>query len=209
MNLVYSEIKGFNCPSYEIPWLVRSASLSRETVRTRLGLSQTQRYCLYSFGGHAFPLDKVQEWQVPPGWSVILVNKALADHNTAEAEKAGKEGVVFLSQTLLDSLHIQYVDLLAAVDLVVCKTGYGIVSECVRHGISALFTDRPGFIEHESMARAFQENVSCDVVTLDEVLEASPSLWVKADQVVPNTKRSRHAFNGAERAADRILAVRW
>jgi hypothetical protein len=34
---------------------------------------------------------------------------------------------------------------------------------------SALFTDRPGFIEHESMARAFQENVSCDLVTLDEV----------------------------------------
>ncbi len=52
---------------------------------------------------------------MPPGWSVILVNKALADHNTAEAEKAGKEGVVFLSQTLLDSLRIQYVDLLAAV----------------------------------------------------------------------------------------------
>jgi hypothetical protein len=40
LNLVYSEIKGFNCPSYEIPWLVRSASLSRETVRTRLGLSK-------------------------------------------------------------------------------------------------------------------------------------------------------------------------
>jgi hypothetical protein len=40
-------------------------------------------------------------------------------------------------------------------------------------------------------------------------LEASPSLWLKADQVVPNTKRSRHAFNGAEQAADRILAAQW
>jgi hypothetical protein len=40
LNLAYSEIKGFSCPSYEIPWLVRSASLNRETVRTRLGLSK-------------------------------------------------------------------------------------------------------------------------------------------------------------------------
>jgi hypothetical protein len=86
LNLVYSEIKGFSCPSYDIPWLVRSATVSKEVVRSQLGLSafppvlqsrladrptnrathagQTQRYCLYSFGGHTFPLDKVQEWQV-------------------------------------------------------------------------------------------------------------------------------------------------
>jgi hypothetical protein len=69
-----------------------------------------------------------------------------------------------------------------------------------------LYTDRPGFIEHESMARAFKENVSSDVVSLDEVLEASPSLWAKANRIVPNTMRSRHPFNGAERAADLILA---
>lgn len=70
----------------------------------------------------------------------------------------------------------------------VCKTGYGIVSECIRHGIrldfelcivaaiyllgfySTLFTDRPGFIEHASMARAFLENVSSEEVMIDEVL---------------------------------------
>ncbi len=74
--------------------------------------------------------------------------------------------------------------------------------------MSVLYTDRPGFIEHAALEKALQDNVSCTLVTLDEVLHASPSLWQKADQIVPNTKNSLYAFDGAQRAADLIIEIK-
>ncbi len=68
-----------------------------------------KRLCLYSFGGHSFPLERVNEWQIPQNWSIVLVEKELQSHHCNNVP-----GVVFLSQSLLEKEGILYVDLINA-----------------------------------------------------------------------------------------------
>jgi UDP-N-acetylglucosamine:LPS N-acetylglucosamine transferase len=106
-------------------------------------------------------------------------------------------------------------DLIAAASVVVLKTGYGIISECVQAEKPVLYVDsRPGFSEHQFMVRALQENLPCAPVSVDEVMCASSSLFRKADQVLLAAERMCNhetpslralPLNGAQRCADLIL----
>jgi hypothetical protein len=231
LELPYSNVSAAlrNCETKPIEWVVRSAKCPKQQVINTLQLAvqdQTNNnnnnntnnnnnntttgdkniyYCLYSFGGHEFPLEKLSPWDVPPEWRVVLVDKTSSSEAKPTHKRTADDRVIIVSQFFLDSVGITYVDLVAAMDVVVCKTGYGIVSECIRHGVSVLYTDRPGFIEHSSLERALKENVSCDQVDLDEVVNASASLWQKARAIIPNCKQSKFGFDGARTAAQFIF----
>jgi len=88
---------------------------------------------------------------------------------------------------------------------VVCVCVCWFLILVIHIGTSVLYTDRPGFIEHKTLERALQENVSCAPVEVDEVVKCLPSLWKKADSIVPNTVKPPLGFNGAEQAADIIM----
>jgi hypothetical protein len=55
--------------------------------------------------------------------------------------------------TVADRGWMAHPDLVASVDLVVSKLGYGIAGECVRAGTPILFPPRPGFAEHPVIER--------------------------------------------------------
>ncbi len=50
--------------------------------------------------------------------------------------------IVTLRNVDLPPLHVRYVDLLAAMDACVLKTGYGIVSEVIVNRVVAIYSDR-------------------------------------------------------------------
>lgn len=202
LELPYSDAV-FNSPTKKVNWVGRRAKLSKDEVWKRLNVQPTQqlhqrrpptdnnnssqgmnhsnsngtviRYCLYSFGGHEFPLAPAWEWVIPEGWVLVLVDRTntaptklkstttnvdpITNHNGNDLD--GKGGgvdddngkgddklrrVLVLNQKAMEEQGVAYVDLVNAVDVVVCKTGYGIVAECIMHGLAVLYTDRPGFI---------------------------------------------------------------
>ena len=47
----------------------------------------------------------------------------------------------------------RYEDLVAAVDVVATKPGYGIIAECAAHQTAILYTSRGHFVEYEVLVR--------------------------------------------------------
>ncbi len=84
---------------------------------------------MYSFGGHSFPLESVNEWQIPQNWSIVLVEKELQSHHSNNVP-----GVVFLSQSLLEKEGILYVDLINAMVTHQCVRVREVVSIELREG---------------------------------------------------------------------------
>lgn len=75
----------------------------------------------------------------------------------------------------LRSVGLPYIDLLAAMDAVLCKTGYGVVAEIIATGRVVLYTDRPGWVEHDWLIKGLHANVPAMRVSADEALALDPS----------------------------------
>lgn len=107
----------------------------------------------------------------------------------------------------LRALSLPYIDLLAAVDAVLCKTGYGVVAELIATGRVALYTDRPGWVEHDWLVKGLHANVPAMRVSNDEALSLDASLWPRIEALLAQRRPPTIATNGPQQAADIILAA--
>ena len=60
---------------------------------------------------------------------------------------------------------------MAAVDVVVTKPGYGIISECLANDTALLYTDRGHFIEYDVLVREMPRHVRCAYLPQAEMLQ--------------------------------------
>jgi UDP:flavonoid glycosyltransferase YjiC (YdhE family) len=196
-------VKGFeNVPSTELgAWLGVKATLTRDQVFERVSqLRKGEKHALLSFGGHAFTsviLERAMTWNIPSSWNVVII---------ANTNAPLPNNLIALHP---DHLPVSYLDLMAAMDCVICKTGYGIVSEAINNSVPLLFTDRASFREHELLVQALMDNISCEQVCMkEEVLTGSASLFEKAEKVASNrNKKHDQKFDGGERAARVIMSL--
>ena len=127
----------------DVPFVARRATFPRHEVRRRLGLPEDALLALSSFGGyglHDFDparLDCLDRWQV--------VMTAPRPAVPAPA------GVYVLEESAVYDAGMRYEDLVAAVDVVVTKPGYGIISECIANSTGLLYTSRGNFAEYDVM----------------------------------------------------------
>src|SRR5262249_37995585 len=56
---------------------------------------------------------------------------------------------------------LRYEDLVAAVDVVLTKPGYGILSECIANGTAVVYTDRGRFAEYPVLVREMPKYLRC------------------------------------------------
>ena len=126
----------------DIPLIARRSRRSRDETRRLLAIEATRPAVLPSFDSHgiALPYDRVER----SGVTVV----------TADRWPAG--------------LH--YEDLVAAVDAVVSKPGYGIVSECAANETPLLYTSRGPFAEYECMVDEMPRLVKCRFIPPEELL---------------------------------------
>jgi len=178
---------------------------------------------LFSFGGgkelqQTLVDDKyIEQWwshqSLPKNWKVIINLQYEGKHPT----------LLFLSHDALTSNNISMIDVMSVVDVICCKTGYGIVSEILaltaQRNSSAsmlkgvLYTDRPGFCEHFLLESALLDSLGpnrCKYVQMtSDVLQASEYLFQSAQEIVNyhNESPSNHnqTFNGGEKAAKTIM----
>ena len=182
-------------PGMEMPALPRSvwagtlAMLGRERrdeLHARLGAAPGERVVLVAFGGidarlpvERWPFDDGLRWLLPASWG--------ATHPRAAA---------------IEALDWPFGDLMASVDAVIGKPGYGTFAEAACHGTPMLYAARSGWPEQEPLVRWLREKgraleVDAETLRSGRLDAALAALWR-----LPSPPRV--APTAADEVADRL-----
>ena len=82
------------------------------------------------------------------------------------ARATGRGVVEFDEQALYDA-GWRYEDLVAAVDVVATKPGYGIIAECAANDTALLYTSRGHFVEYEVLVQEMPSFVRSQFIPQD------------------------------------------
>ena len=166
----------------DLPFVARHSSKDPEYTRRTLGIPLGERIVLTSFGGYG-----VRGFSKPSvaGYRVLWPGDIDED---AMYEKG-----------------FRYEDLVRAVDVVVTKPGYGIISECIANDAAVLYTSRGDFREYPVLVREMPKYLRCQFIEQDDLFAGNwkPGL----DRLLAQAPPSRPATNGAQTAAALVLAA--
>jgi hypothetical protein len=104
----------------------------------------------------------------------------------------------------IDTRDLSYADVVAAVDAVITKPGYGIVSDCLAHGTPMIYTDRGPFPEYPILVETMRAHLSTFFISAADLYAGD---WEQAirgiGQLLPQTYPG--GTDGAEVCARIIL----
>jgi L-arabinokinase len=170
----------------DLPFVARRSLRSPEDTKRALGFPPDQRLVLLSFGGYG--LDRIDQEAVTrlDGYTVI----GSRQHP--------------LNESAMYGAGFRYEDVVRAVDVVVSKPGYGIISECIANGTALLYTSRGRFSEYDVFVREMPKYLRVEFIDHDRLFagrwqEALDALLTQAPPP------ERPPVNGAEVAADLLL----
>jgi L-arabinokinase len=117
--------------------------------------------------------------------------------------------VEFDEQALYDA-GWRYEDLVAAVDVVATKPGYGIIAECAAHQTAVLYTSRGHFVEYEVLVREMPRYVRSRYIPQEALFagEWRPYLDALLSQDRPKPADVTGAAAAAEAILERLEPVR-
>jgi hypothetical protein len=170
----------------DIPFVARRSKRDPDHVRDALGIPRNSRIALTSFGGYGLDGLNVDALESLPGYHVLV--PGMID------EKA-----------MYDNGY-RYEDLVRAVDVVVTKPGYGIISECIANDTALLYTSRGDFREYQVLVDAMPKYLRSAFIDQADLFAGNwrshldGLLAQPAPPVKPMT-------NGAEVAADILLGI--
>ncbi len=164
--------------------IARMGRDQRAAIHQRLGLTQQEKLIVISLGGIATRLP-MERWPAQPGirW---LVQK---DWNVTRNDTI-----------TLESLDIEFTDILASCDALLCKPGYGSFAEAACNGVPALYVSRHDWPEEDCLTAWLAQHGTCleiDRQTLEAgcLDTALNRLWTQARPLPP-------APSGIDEAAD-------
>lgn len=170
----------------DIPFVARRSRRDPLDARHALGIPRDARAVLVSFGGYG--LDDLDESAIRAmaGYHVLLPG-------------AIDESAMYRS-------GYRYEDLIRAVDVVVTKPGYGIISECLANDTALLYTSRGDFREYQVLVDAMPNLLRCAFINHADLFagEWAPHLDALLAQPAPP---ANSPTNGADVAADMLLGI--
>lgn len=170
----------------DIPFVARRSRRDPDEVRDALGLPRGRRVVLTSFGGYGLDGLNDQALRSFDGYHVLL--PGMIDENAMYAR------------------GYRYEDLVRAVDVVVTKPGYGIISECLANDTALLYTSRGDFREYQVLVDAMPAFLRCAFIEHNDLFSGrwTAHLDRLLDQPSPPTRPST---DGADVAADILLEI--
>lgn len=175
-----------------VPLIARASrtALSRREVCRRLGVDSDRPLILVSFGGEDLAIG-----------GRAFEHSRFAILETTPHPKSGRPGR--MSTATIEGLGLEYVDLVAASDIVLSKPGYGIVTDAIANGSRLLFTDRGDFPEYPVMVREMPSLLPCQHVSREEIADGE---WIHAAEGLLSARRPEvPRIDGASVIADRIV----
>jgi hypothetical protein len=140
----------------DVPFIARHATYARDEVRRRLRLPLDTPLALSSFGGYG-----VRDLDLTRLDCLDLCGVVITGHRAPEALPAG---VWFVDERAMYEAGLRYEDLVAAVDVVVTKPGYGIIAECLANDTAMLYTSRGRFAEYDVMVAEMPHFLRCGFI---------------------------------------------
>ena len=170
----------------DIPLVARRSRREPAEVRAALGLPIDQPVVLTSFGGYG--LDRLNEDALRSMGAYHVLIPGTLDENT------------------MYDRGVRYEDLVRAVDVVVTKPGYGIISECIANDTALLYTSRGDFREYQVLVDAMQGVLRSAFIDHADLFSGNwkPHLDALLAQPEPPVKPDA---NGADVAADILLDI--
>ncbi len=147
----------------DIPFIARHATYARDDVRRRLNLPLDVPLALSSFGGYGVRGLDAATLDCRDLIGVVLTGRG-------DEAYPPVPGVWFVNEAHLYRGGLRYEDLVAAVDVVVTKPGYGIVAECIANDTAMLFTSRGRFVEYDVLVREMPRYLKCRYLPLEDLL---------------------------------------
>ncbi|MBP7778871.1 MAG: hypothetical protein KA371_17275 [Acidobacteria bacterium] len=186
----------------DLPFIARRARHSPADTRARLGLPDG-RLALVSFGGYGVSGIDLDALSRTEGWTLVVsASVPFGPDGTPLADADARGALHPLDEPAMYAVGLRYEDVVAAVDVVVTKPGYGIISECVANDTALLYTDRGHFIEYDVLVREMPRYLRCGYLPQPAALAGH---WQTAlDQLVQTAPPAeRPPVDGAE------VAARW
>lgn len=185
----------------DIPLIARRSARDGGETRAALGIPADRPAVLASFGGYgaALPVE-----QVAANGRVTVIETRLAHVNPGDRVAHGGRLIRFGEHELYDR-GFRYEDLVAAVDVVVTKPGYGIVSECAANDSALLYTSRGRFVEYDVFVAEMPRLLRCRFLEQEDLLSGR---WHDAiDALLAQPPVPMPRIDGADVAADEILTL--
>jgi hypothetical protein len=178
------------CPKIlPVPLVARHGGRSRAEVRRLLGIAENLKAYLISFT--VLPLERAAQKRLEGiGPTVFLYKKPLHYH--------------FANSICLDDLNVSYAETVGAVDGVITKPGYGIVSDCLAHGTPVIYTDRGLFPEYPILVDAMTRHLAAVYLPAEELYGGHWQAAIRKLEEQPRTD-PRIATDGDEVCANAIL----
>jgi hypothetical protein len=162
--------------------VARHATHTRAATRARLGLPLDRKLALPSFGGYGLPGLDMGRLELGDGWEVV---QGLPD------------GAIY-------DAGLRYEDLVGAVDVVVTKPGYGILSECIANDTAIVYTPRGRFVEYDVLVREMPKYLRCAFIDNATLMTGDWRAALDAAVNAPPPPKPR--TDGADVIADMIAA---
>ena len=165
----------------DLPFVARHSRREPDDTRRALGIPLEASVVLSSFGGYG--VDG-------------MAKPSLADYHVLWPGD--------IDEAAMYEQGYRYEDLVRAVDVVVTKPGYGIISECLANDTALLYTSRGDFREYPVLVEAMPRFLRSAFISQEELFAGNwgPHL----DRLLAEPSPSENpATNGAQVAADMLL----
>jgi hypothetical protein len=179
----------------DAPLVARHAGRAPAETRDALRLPDDRPLVLLSFGQYGLGAIDWRQLATQGGLSVIVTRDPL-DTGPALPDGLGRDLVYEIDVASIMEQGFQYEDLVAAVDVVLTKPGYGIIAECAANGTALLYTSRGDFAEYPILVDAMPRLLRCAYIDHDDLFGGR---WLDTvRQLLDQPTPSRPAANGAE-----------
>jgi hypothetical protein len=179
----------------DVPFVARHARRKRDETRAHFGLDPDRPVALVSFGGYGLDGLDLERLDCRRHWTVLVTGKPSTDRLPS--------GVHLIDNDQIYEDGFRYEDLVRAVDVVVTKPGYGIVSECIANRTAMLYTSRGRFAEYPYMVAAMPTYLRCAYIDHDDLFAGR---WERGLDAASGAREPPEgpATNGAEVVAGMI-----
>lgn len=144
---------------HDIPLIARRPTQAPAATRAHLGLPPRRRLALLSFGGYGLNELDLSRVDCAADWSLVVADRSMSDPRIAALHH-----VHVVSEDTLSGAF-RYEDLVAAVDVVVTKPGFGIIGECATARTPMVYTSRGDFREYDVLVQEMPRVLRCGFIS--------------------------------------------
>ena len=179
----------------DAPLVARHASRAPADTRAALGLPADRPLVLVAFGRYGVGAI---DWAMATrqGDVGVVVTRDPVDAGPARPDGSGVGRRFDVDVPRMVERGYHYEDLVAAVDVVLTKPGYGIISECAANDTALVYTARGDFAEYAVLVEAMPRLVRCAYVDQADLFAGR---WLPVvRQVLDQPVTERPATDGAQ-----------